>query len=138
VSVATARPTQMGCRHALPRSLAIAHRNPPVATKPHSHVVKAAMGRCSCSLPGQVRGKDADQHHSSPDTCEATHAPHQPRAIGHRRALARTRYLHVSHHSSLRIRPAHPQPVANRIGGRRHRLICCKVQVLPSGSMIPA
>jgi hypothetical protein len=56
VSVATARPTQMGSREALPRSLAIAHRNPPVATKPHSHVVKAAMGRCSCSLPDTRSG----------------------------------------------------------------------------------
>ena len=56
VSVATASPIQMGRRDALPRSLPIAHRNPPVATRPHSQVVKAATGRCSCSLPDTMSG----------------------------------------------------------------------------------
>jgi hypothetical protein len=33
VSVVTARLIQMGCRDALPRSLPMAHRNPPVPTQ---------------------------------------------------------------------------------------------------------
>jgi hypothetical protein len=74
----------MGCRDALPRSLAIAHRNPPVATKPHSHVVKAAMGRCSCSLPETRSGArtlistTAVQIPARPPTL---HASHEPSAI---------------------------------------------------------
>jgi pimeloyl-ACP methyl ester carboxylesterase len=36
------------------------------------------------------------------------------------------------------IGPARPQVQARGIGERGHRLICCRVQVLPSGSMVPA
>jgi hypothetical protein len=68
VSVATARPTQMGrwprCAAALP-----GHRpqEPTRGDQAPQHVVKAATGRCAAR--DQIRRKDADQHHSSPDTC---------------------------------------------------------------------
>jgi hypothetical protein len=121
VSVATARPIQMGRRDPLPRSLPIAHRNPPVATKPQSHVPKAATGKVLLlAARNHVRGQDADQHHSSPDACQTAHAPHHPRAIGHRPALIRVRYLHLSHRSFSTAQPPDDGPCGcngHRYGG---------------------
>jgi hypothetical protein len=99
--VATVSPIQIGRRDALPRNLPIAHRNPPVATKPHSHVAKAATGRCSAR--DQVRGKETYQHHRNPDRGEPGHAPHHPRTIGHCCAFIRTRGLHLPLVPSLRV-----------------------------------